>query len=389
MEETQIQIDCHWKATVPSPKYEFENFFYTKLISPKEGKPITRIARFLNPCTAIVSQAVVVPNAPLLFEIFPESLQQWKSRVCFKGWKNPSRLSRSTIRKLWASERFSNLGPNSNALKPGEPRVARYHKLRWNLTLPHVRLSLKSPTDFLWRSYAVNLTNWRHLAYHNESEEKELDFDLGLDEDLQSYIVSELVGVDCKESYFPHRVAMQFGPDQDLPSEASDAHFDMGNGKIFIPARSFEPGVSTRYLNWWKEMMLARHDKIENHLVHDGVVDAKVSPLITKEKNVEDCHASGASGSDVDELTISMVASKSRNRKTCADFCNQFHLIDLTQEIVVLDDEMNEFANRAVESKGRNAKEYMCTTMDTEWVERVVKGATKCKGRQIGASISS
>ncbi|KAK6934429.1 Aminotransferase-like, plant mobile domain [Dillenia turbinata] len=540
-----------------------------KLISPKDGKPKTRIARFLNPCTEIVSQAVVVPNAPLLFEIFPESLHQWKSRVSFKGWKNPPRkwkdwvdklaekyalmwcqlgicdailgsiyevfpnhelvlglsefwcdetntfvfswgeatvtledvmilgglpvvgesvmssltedlmdlemrlkeermklvngkakkpcqtawlnhfmgsgtefehlafltlwlsrfvfpspsdtigqnvfqiaihLSRGTrialAPALWACERFSNLGPNCNALKPGEPRVARYHKLRWNLTLPQVRLSLKSPTNFLWRPYAVNLTNWRHLAYYNESEEKELDFDLGLDEDVQSYIVclqvSELVGVDCKESYFPHRVAMQFGLDQDLPGEASDVHFDMGNGKIFIPARSFEPGVSTRYFNWWKEMMLARHDKIENHLVHGGVVDAKVSPLITKEKNVEDCHASGASGStkslseeisqhsgDVNELTISMVASKGQKRKTCVDFCNQFHLIDLTQEMVELDDEMNEFANRAVESKGRNAEEYMCATMGTEWVERVAKGATKCKGRQIGASISS
>ncbi|KAK6946878.1 Aminotransferase-like, plant mobile domain [Dillenia turbinata] len=541
-----------------------------KLISPKSGKPITRIARILNPFTNNVSQAVAANGGPRSFENFPESLQQWKSRVSFRGRKNPPRkwkewvdqlaekysllwyqlgicdailssmyevfpnrelvlglsefwceetntfvfswgeatvtledvmilgglpvvgesamspltddlmelemrlkeerlklvhskarkprqtawlnhfmgsgsefehlafltlwlsrfvfpsrsdtigqhvfqiaihLSRGTrialapavlasiyrdmrllrqlasitcsykiafsgpleLVQLWACERFPNLGPNCNALQPGEPRVARYHKLRWNLTHPQVKLSLKSPTNFLWRPYAVNLTNWRHLAYYNESEEKELDVHSGLDDDVQSYIVclqvSELVGVDCKENYFPHRVAMQFGLDQDLPGDVSDVHFDTGNGKIFIPARSFEPGVSTRYFNWWKEMMMARHDKIENNFVHGGVMNAKASPLLTEEKNVEDCHASGASGSmkslseeisqqsgDGDELTISMVTSKSRKRKTCADFGDQLHLIEPTREIVVRDDEMKECATHAVESKGRNAK---------------------------------
>ncbi|KAJ6423230.1 hypothetical protein OIU84_024213 [Salix udensis] len=29
--------------------------------------------------------------------------------------------------------------------------------------------------------------------------------------------IHQLVGLDCKDSYLPHRVAMQFGMDQDLP----------------------------------------------------------------------------------------------------------------------------------------------------------------------------
>ncbi|KAJ6314062.1 hypothetical protein OIU78_017674 [Salix suchowensis] len=45
---------------------------------------------------------------------------------------------------------------------------------------------------------------------------------------------NELVGLDCNYSYLPHRVAMQFGMDQDLP------------------------GVSVRCLiNWWKDCMQA------------------------------------------------------------------------------------------------------------------------------------
>ncbi|KAJ6776478.1 PROTEIN MAIN-LIKE 2 [Salix koriyanagi] len=58
------------------------------------------------------------------------------------------------------------------------------------------------------------------------------------DGELHSFVIclhaSELVGLDCKDSYLPHRVAMQFGMDQDLP------------------------GVSVRCLiSWWKDCMQA------------------------------------------------------------------------------------------------------------------------------------
>ncbi|KAJ0100994.1 hypothetical protein Patl1_04240 [Pistacia atlantica] len=48
-----------------------------------------------------------------------------------------------------------------------------------------------------------------------------ISVDPNLSEELQSFAhclrVSELVGFECIEQYLPHRVAMQFGMDQDLP----------------------------------------------------------------------------------------------------------------------------------------------------------------------------
>jgi hypothetical protein len=44
-----------------------------------------------------------------------------------------------------------------------------------------------------------------------------------LDEELSLFsrclMVCEMVGIGCKEKYFSHCVAMQFGMDQDIPGE--------------------------------------------------------------------------------------------------------------------------------------------------------------------------
>ena len=64
---------------------------------------------------------------------------------------------------------------------------------------------------------------------------------------------SELVGLmDCTEKYSPQRVAMQFGMDQDLPGDFSGLEFNLENVRFYVPARSFVPSVSLRYLKWWK-----------------------------------------------------------------------------------------------------------------------------------------
>ncbi|KAM7495561.1 hypothetical protein LguiB_030170 [Lonicera macranthoides] len=76
----------------------------------------------------------------------------------------------------------------------------------------------------------------------------------------------ELVGIDCKERYRPHRVAMQFRYDQDLPSDFTT--FEKGKfTKNFIPARFFRPGVSMRYSDWWKDIMVTREGAIKEVLL--------------------------------------------------------------------------------------------------------------------------
>ncbi|KAJ0046034.1 hypothetical protein Pint_04185 [Pistacia integerrima] len=63
-----------------------------------------------------------------------------------------------------------------------------------------------------------------------------ISVDPNLSEELQSFAhcltVSELLGFECIERYLPHRVAMQFGMDQDLPPCGD---------------------VTSQYSKWWKQ----------------------------------------------------------------------------------------------------------------------------------------
>ncbi|XVF78247.1 hypothetical protein PTKIN_Ptkin14bG0115300 [Pterospermum kingtungense] len=59
------------------------------LVSPIDGKTIVKTARFLKPFVQTVSQAVTVPNTPLLFEISSENLGEWQEKVDIKGWHVP------------------------------------------------------------------------------------------------------------------------------------------------------------------------------------------------------------------------------------------------------------------------------------------------------------
>uniref|UniRef100_A0A7N2MAB8 Aminotransferase-like plant mobile domain-containing protein n=1 Tax=Quercus lobata TaxID=97700 RepID=A0A7N2MAB8_QUELO len=190
------------------------------------------------------------------------------------------------IVQLWAIERFPSLRTKSlKPLQPGEPRVARLHKVKSTISL---------------------------------------------DEDLRSFLqclcASELVGLDCTEKYMPHRVAMQFGMDQHLPGEFSDDNFAEENVHFFIPPRSFEPSVSAAYFTWWKECVLARKDAIKEILKQDrSTADTKISLSIEAEQN-KASHALDGSKSPENYSKESPQTSKTSTRKksnaSCASMFN-------------------------------------------------------------------
>ncbi|MFS7984802.1 putative aminotransferase-like, plant mobile domain-containing protein [Helianthus anomalus] len=111
--------------------------------------------------------------------------------------------------------------------------------------------------SFIWRPYAVDLQNWNQPSYYQDSEQIISD-SLVLDDDLQSFVrfiaPCELNGLGCKAEYHPHRVAMQFGFDQDIPGDDLSSYKSCKFGKFFVPSRSFQPGVSKRYYDWWKSV---------------------------------------------------------------------------------------------------------------------------------------
>ncbi|RVX04010.1 hypothetical protein CK203_021746 [Vitis vinifera] len=140
----------------------------------------------------------------------------------------------------------------------------------------NVGLALDLAGDsFEWRPYARAVGNWDFPKFYGEREEWVL-VGSGLDQELQAFArflrVCKLVGVDdSMEWYFPHRVGMQFGMDQDLPGYvhpcngtpevAWNNYSKPINGvKLYIPSRFFEADVTTRYLEWWNPSLKKEGD---------------------------------------------------------------------------------------------------------------------------------
>ncbi|KAB2615681.1 hypothetical protein D8674_022269 [Pyrus ussuriensis x Pyrus communis] len=142
--------------------------------------------------------------------------------------------------QVWAWERFSDLRPeNPSRLNCGEPRMARWDTL-------------------------------------NGQKEKWVSVGPASDDELQSFVrclrVSELVGLNGTiEQYLPHRVAMQFGYDQDLPCSLTQLKHNSNTDwkhyveetkkvKLYLPSRLFEADVSTNYLKWWNQSVSGHKD---------------------------------------------------------------------------------------------------------------------------------
>ncbi|GJU85073.1 aminotransferase-like mobile domain-containing protein [Tanacetum coccineum] len=174
--------------------------------------------------------------------------------------------------QVWIWERFKILSPNCG--DSSGPRFARWEKKK--LSVENVDCGLG---DFSWQPYAEdsydNLGRWAAVG----------DW---VDEELESWVrfirVSELVGIDgkCIEQYLPHRVAMQFGMNQDVPGDVARVNESpelawrfytrpVKDVEVYFPTPISKPYVTARYLKWWNKSNGEGHlqspidvDKIEN-----------------------------------------------------------------------------------------------------------------------------
>ncbi|KAE8679130.1 Kinase superfamily protein isoform 1 [Hibiscus syriacus] len=138
--------------------------------------------------------------------------------------------------QLWAWERFPALQPRPKVIQEFDPRSARWNDVEI-VKVENVRMVLDSAGEnFDWRPYA--------------------------------------------KQYLPHRVAMQFGIDQDVPSHVARSNVSPGiawknylrplsGTKLYIPSRFFEPDITVRYSEWWKVSMMVQQDVIK------GIVQRK------------------------------------------------------------------------------------------------------------------
>ncbi|XP_024634579.1 protein MAIN-LIKE 2-like [Medicago truncatula] len=170
--------------------------------------------------------------------------------------------------QVWVWERFKNLQPQPMLINYEDPFLFRWHNAESeNLNVDNVRLELNSAKNhFLWRPY-VRFAEKCELFYPNDGT---WVFKTDLDDTMLSFVrcmrVSELVGIDFVVQYLPHRVALQFGMDQDIPSyvprfnETESVAWENYNRPIsdehvYFPSRLFEADVTTRYAEWWKKFV--------------------------------------------------------------------------------------------------------------------------------------
>ncbi|CAN6337399.1 unnamed protein product [Urochloa humidicola] len=162
------------------------------------------------------------------------------------------------ILHIWIWECFPALRPGrENLLGDGEPMAARWHDLSRKVKPTLIREVLSSRDNFLWQvPYATSLKKYSGWVCSSDLT--------GNDQlRLLAYCLRpcELVGMDCIEQYLPHRVARQFGLDQDVPMDVRRANQDWvvawqtyelegKNVSLFIPQS--EPGITARYAQWWR-----------------------------------------------------------------------------------------------------------------------------------------
>uniref|UniRef100_A0A2N9ILY9 Aminotransferase-like plant mobile domain-containing protein n=1 Tax=Fagus sylvatica TaxID=28930 RepID=A0A2N9ILY9_FAGSY len=205
--------------------------------------------------------------------------------------------------QIWAWERFIEFQPKPNVLNYGDPRVARWDKVN-GLKVENVRLTLDlAGESFLWRPYAMAMDGWNFPKFYAEKEVWML-VGPGLDEELLSIArcmrISELVGFGFIEQYLPHRVAMQFGMDQDLPGFVArlnelpeiawnDYSKPISDEKLYIPPRLYKADVTARYLDW-KQSMFDQQEAIKSIVPEQRIFKAsEVSlPISKEEKQAED-----------------------------------------------------------------------------------------------------
>ncbi|XP_071698989.1 protein MAIN-LIKE 2-like [Rutidosis leptorrhynchoides] len=161
--------------------------------------------------------------------------------------------------QIWIWERFGKIRPN-----PGStcnPRFEKWEKKKRKL-VNIGSIDDCAFEDFCWQPYDDSV-----FSNIYQKKGRWVVIDDCLDEELESWArclrVSELVGIDkdCIEQYLPHRVAMQFGLNQDVPGDVARTNESpeiawgfysrpVKDSKLYVPSRLSEPYVTARYLEW-------------------------------------------------------------------------------------------------------------------------------------------
>jgi hypothetical protein len=208
----------------------FLSLWLSRFVFP--SLPNTSIPKHVFPIAVRLARGIKIALGPALLASIYRDLRLLKKKilalsnlVSFEDDNDDQKVELTIwspfhIVQVWAWERFPKLQPKPNVTDLEVPRLARWHNVN-SSTVRNVRLALDSEGSFQWRPYATAVESLCYKIYGDEEKWVLVDVDVDVDEELKSFTrclrACELVGIGCVEQYSPHRVAMQFGMDQDLP----------------------------------------------------------------------------------------------------------------------------------------------------------------------------
>ncbi|XP_019465359.1 PREDICTED: uncharacterized protein LOC109363553 [Lupinus angustifolius] len=240
----------------------FLSFWLSRFVFPSDSR--NSILKSVFPIAIHLARGTRIALAPAILASIYRDLTLLNSNIIAID-KNNFRVTLWApfqLVQVWAMERFQALQPQPHVIEQSQPRMARWHTVKMP-KIENMDLTLDCDGDrncFLWRPYE----NSPSLRLYNEKDLWECDNPC-IESELLSFVfclrVSELVGMGCREQYLPHRVAMQFGMDQDIPGMVEPSHtgslvnyyiWDRNLCKALCPCQC-QPNVTFRYYNWWKQ----------------------------------------------------------------------------------------------------------------------------------------
>lgn len=276
--------------------------------------------------------------------------------------------------QVWAWERIIEVRPpgQPSQLKTYEPRMAIWHQhgdgQEAGQSQENIRAVLDSAKEsFDYRPYNKPLKNFRFPKFYLED-----DCWVSLeDEDIVAFgrclRCSKLVGLNCIEPYYPHRVALQFGYDQDVPGVVpvqietpelawKDYIRPISDEMMYIPSRLHEADVTVKYIRWWKQSVTTLQSMAKRN-----------TQKLLKEKPAETTTTTMASSS-----------SPPRNSKT----------LGAKAELKVgtlkrVNGRSNGSSSARSLTGSEKADKQSKPLKKTEWVKKQLPGLTKSPGRSV------